>query len=388
MTISIYQQDAYRRFVQATVCRCDALDDGGRHAVTLDRTVLHAEGGGQPSDHGLVGDQKVLELRREGDEVVHVLDGPVSGKVRVRLDWARRHDLMQQHTAQHLLTAVAQDSLGYATTAFHLGPERSDIELDNADLSPARMAELEQACNELIRQALAVTTVLVDPDDLEGLDIRTRGLPEGHTGKVRLVCIEGVDTNTCGGTHVANTAELQAIKLLSTERLRGGTRLFYLAGARVLAWMNDAMERERALGEVLSCGPADHQASVQRLQDDARTHRRQMKAAQKELASLWADELSGGEGVASLHRPDGDMAFLRTVGSALHRRCPERWALLTAGQDEGVFLLAGPQDRLAERGAEVARILGGQGGGARGIFQGKATLLDRRQEALELLEGE
>lgn len=387
MTILIYQQEAYRRFVQATVRRCEAQDDGSdRHGVVLDRTVLHAEGGGQPSDHGRVGDRQVLELRREGDEVVHVLDGPVSGEVRVRLDWARRHDHMQQHTAQHLLTAVAQDSQGYATTAFHLGPERCDIELNCADLSPACMAELERACNERISQALAVTMMLVEPEDLAELDIHSRGLPTGHTGKVRLVCIEGVDTNTCGGTHVANTAELQAIKLISTERMRGGTRLFFLAGARVLGWMDSALERERALGELLSCGSADHQPSVQRLLDDARAHRRQMKAAQKELASLWAEELATGEGVASLHRPDGDMAFLRTVGSALHRRCPDRWALLTAGQREGVFLLAGPEDALAERGAEVARILEGKGGGGRGIYQGKASRLDRRQEALERLE--
>ena len=384
MTISVYHQDACCRSVTASVVRCEPLE-GGRHGVVLDRTVLFAEGGGQPSDRGQVGGQEVLELRRQGEEVMHVLGASVSGRVEVRLDWARRHDHMQQHTAQHLLTAVAQDRLGYQTTAFHLGRRRSDIELDCPDLSPAQLAELEQVCNEHIRQALTVETVWVDPGDLEGLEVRTRGLPEGHTGKVRLVCIDGVDTNTCGGTHVANTAELQAIKLLATERLRGGTRLFYMAGGRVLSWIEGALARQRALSDVLSCGPEDHQASVQRLQDEARTQRRQIKAASEDLTELWARDLAAGQGVASLHRPDGDMAFLRGVGGALHRRCPDRWALLTAGQREGVFLLVGPEAGVMERGPEVAGVLEGKGGGARGIFQGKARRLDRRDRALELL---
>ena len=387
MTVAVHQEDAYLRLVFAQVLRCDAVEDGRRFAVVLDRTVLYPEGGGQPSDGGHVGDRRVLALRQDGAEVIHVLDGPVEGQVKVRLDWDRRYDHMQQHTAQHLLTAVAQDRLGLATTAFHLGEERSDIELDCPSLSPKQLAELEQACNAHVREALEVTAVMVAPEDLEGLDVRTRGLPEGHTGEVRLVCIEGVDTNTCGGTHVANLAELQTVKLLHTERLRGGTRLFYLAGHRVLRWMDLALAHQRALGEALSCGPEDHPASVQRLQDDARAQRRQQKATQEELAGLWARALAADDpGVASLHRPDGDMAFLRAVGNALHRDDPDRRALLTAGEGLGVFLVVGPEEPLKELGPKVAALLEGKGGGARGIFQGKAKNLARRADALALLE--
>ncbi len=385
MTTAVYLEDAYLRLVYAKVLRCDPVDDGS-FAVVLDRTVLYPEGGGQPSDGGRMDDRQVLRLRQDGDDVIHLLDGPVEGQVKVYLDWDRRYDHMQQHTAQHLLTAVAQDRLDLATTAFHLGPERSDIELDCPALSPGQLAELEQACNTHVREALEVTTVMVKPEDLDGLEVRTRGLPEGHTGEVRLVCIEGVDTNTCGGTHVANTAELQAIKLLQTERLRGGTRLFYVSGHRVLRWIDRAQAHQRALGEALSCGPEDHPASVQRLLDDARAHRRQQKAAREELADLWAQAQAGQPGVACLHRPDGDMAFLRAAGGALQRQDPHRWALLTAGEGQGVFMVLGPEEPLKTQGPRVAALLEGKGGGARGIFQGKAQDLSRREEALALLE--
>ena len=387
MTTLICLQDAYQRTASASVRRCAATDGGG-YAVELDRTVLYPESGGQPADHGQLDGQPVKALLRDdGGRLVHLLDSAVTGQVEVSVDWARRFDHMQQHTAQHLLTAVAQDHLGYATTAFHLGRQRSDVELDCAELSADQLRLLELECNREIRFARPVSLRWVQPGQLESLEVRTRGLPRGHRGAVRLVDIEGVDLNTCGGTHVANTAQLQAIKLLATERMRGGTRLFYVAGGRLLGLMECALEQQAALSETLSCGPAEHLAAVQRLQDETRQQRRLLRGGQRELASLLVDGLASSSGVASLHRDESQMEFLRTVGAALHQRDPARWALLTAGRgDDGLFLLVGPDEQLRQAGQAVARILEGKGGGARGLFQGKAARLGRRQQALEQLQ--
>lgn len=383
----LFQQDAYLRSVSAEVIECAEVSGG--HGAFLDQTVLYPEGGGQPSDHGTVAGHEVKELRRREDgAVVHVLDRPVSGRVEVEVDWARRYDHMQQHTAQHMLTAVALDRYGLRTTAFHLSPGRSDIELDTPDLEPDRMRKLEEEVNARIREDRPVRIRWVDRDEMESLGVRSRRLPDDLSGPVRLVEVEGVDLNTCGGTHVARTAELQAVKLVSTEHLRGGTRVFYLAGGRVIAALDAALERDRELNRLLSCGPPQHGSVVRKLLDEAQGARKTRNRTMARLAEFLGRELAEKDGVAELHEPGGDMAFLAALRSAVHSASPEHWLFLTAGEGdkEGFFVVAGPPEPVKAVGPAVAEVLGGRGGGPPGVFQGKATQLERRAEALSLVK--
>lgn len=385
MALLACQLDATVREGLATVLACEPAAQG--YDVVLDAVLLYPEGGGQPSDHGTIAGLPVRALSKRPDgAVVHRLDAPVHGQVRVQVDWARRFDHMVQHTGQHLLTAVAQRDLGFATTAFHLGPERCDIELDAPALDEAQIAALEEACNAIIREARPVTPRVVTRQELDGLGVRTRGLPEGLTGPIRLIEIADLDLNTCGGTHVSSTAQLQAIKLLDTERLRGGVRLHFLVGARVLAALAVASAREAALTRALSQGPEGHLSAVEKLAEDARKTSKALKAMSAELALTLGEALAGrAETELAVHREDADMGFLNAVAGALLARRPDAVLLLTAGATEGVFLLAGPEDRVKAAGAGVAALLEGRGGGARGRFQGKAARLDRRDEALALL---
>ena len=172
-------------------------------------------------------------MQKTDGAIRHVLASPVApGPADLRLDWERRFDHMQQHTGQHLLSAVAQDRFGWATTAFHLGPDVSDVELAAPSLPAADLARLEEAVAAEIRAARAVVPRRVPLEEFRALPVRSRGLPEGFTGDVRLVEIAGVDLNTCGGTHLSNTAEIELVALLGTEALRGGTRVFFAAGGR------------------------------------------------------------------------------------------------------------------------------------------------------------
>jgi len=377
------QIDSYRQSNRAAVRSCEPAGES-TFDVVLSESVLYPEGGGQPSDGGTVGGLPVMSLRTRSDgAVVHTLGGAVSGEVEVTVDWSRRYDHMQQHTSQHLLTAIAQDRFGLATTAFHLGAERCDIELDGM-LSAADLTALEAAVNAEVRAARPVATKLARPDELAALGVRTRGLPEGFQGDVRLVSIEGIDLNTCGGTHAANTAELQALKLTGTEPMRGGTRLFYLAGGRVLGALDGALGRERALSRLLTCPAAEHADAVARVMAGAKSAGKEKKGLLSELAGLIGRELAAS-GTAHLHRPAGDMGFLSAVAGAAGRAKPGLTVLLTAGSQEGVFLLIGPPDRVSALGPRIAEVLGGRGGGARGRFQGKGSRLDRAAEAAALL---
>ena len=381
------QTDPYRRRFN-TVCLSSLPADDGTWLVTLADTILYPEGGGQPSDTGTIDGVRVTHVSRDASgALVHRADGPIdAGEVVVEVDWGRRYDHMQQHTAQHLLTAVAQDRFGWATTAFHLSEGRSDVELDAASLSDDDLAALEEAVNAHVRAPRDVRSRLVEPADLPGLGVRTRGLPEGFAGPVRLVEIDGVDLNTCGGTHVATTAELQAVALVGTERMRGGTRLYFLAGGRVFQALTAARERERLLTRVLSVGPEQHAAAAERLAAEAKEAARDRRALLAELAEAAGAAVATAPGpAAAWHRPDGDLPLLGAVARAALERRPDLLLLLTAGDREGVFLLAGPDAAVSAAAPRVAALLEGRGGGKGGRYQGKGSRVDRREEALRAL---
>ena len=388
MPIPAYEREPFLRSIETDVVRTG--EERGRPFVVLADTILYPEGGGQPADRGWIGGVPVDDVRTVEGEVRHYLAGaPPTGRVQVELDWLRRFDHMQQHTGQHLLTAVAEQRFGWHTTAFHLGEQLSDVELDTPKIAPEQLAELEEAVAAEIRAARPVTARRVGPEEYATLPVRSRGLPGGFTGAVRLVEIAGIDLNTCGGTHVRGTAEIEGLKLLGTEAMRGGTRLFYVAGARLRRLLGAHHERSAKLRQLVGTSDEELPSGVSAKLDQLKDAQRTVKALEEELAAAAGRALAtAAEDVVSAHWPERDLVFLQRVAKELVRLAPERVALLTAGDEgQGAFVLcAGERARLelATAGRGVAEILGGRGGGSGRIFQGKAPL-SRRVEALAWL---
>ncbi len=388
-----FERDAYLTELETAVVEAGVDDDGRPWAVCAD-TLFYPEGGGQPADRGTLAGIEVVDVQWVDRRVVHTLAAPVGpGAVYQSLDRERRLDHMQQHSAQHLLTAVALARFGWPTTAFHLGPELSDVELDMAELGPQRLAALEDAVAAEVCAGHPVTARRVNPEQYAELPVRSRGLPEGHAGEIRLVEIAGVDLNTCGGTHVRSTAELAPVCLVGTERLRGGTRVFFVAGGRARRRMAAHEARNLRLRELLGAPDAELVALTELRENQLRDARRTVKRFAGELARAEAAALSVRPGtVLDGHWPDQDAGFLVELGRRLAEIAPDRAALLTAGEDpDGAFVLvAGAASGLdlAALGPRVAEALGGRGGGRPPLFQGKATRLAARAAALAILEPE
>lgn len=384
-----YERDPYLGELQAEVVASG--EEAGRPFVVLDDTILYPEGGGQPADRGRIGGVAVEDVRTVADRIRHVLAGPApGGRVRVTLDWARRFDHMQQHTAQHLITALAADRFGWQTTAFHLGSVVSDVELDTPRLAAEALRELEEAVAAEVRAARPVTGRRVSPDEYAALPVRTRGLPEGHAGAVRLVEIAGIDLNTCGGTHLGSTAEIEGVKLLGTEGMRGGTRLFYAAGTRLRRLFAAHHERMAALRQLLGTSDDELAAGVQARLEQLKEAQRSVRALEEELALTAGTALAAaGDRVVSAHFPARELPFLQRVAREFARLAPDRTILLTAGEaEQGAFVLAAGEAAtldLPAAGKRVAEILAGRGGGSGRIYQGKAAALSRRVEAAAAL---
>ena len=385
--IFAFERDPYLNVMDSSILTT-GLENKKPWAV-LDDTLFYPEGGGQPADGGLINGLKVEDVRRTQDQILHFVTRPLEpGPARLELDWSRRYDHMQQHSGQHLLTAVAADVFGWSTRAFHLGEERCDVELDVGALDAGQLGALQEELATRIRAALAITSRRVSMDRFKGMDVRTRGLPAGHTGSVRLVSIKGTDLNTCGGTHVSNTAEIEVVALLGTESMRGGVRLYFMAGRRARRRLARHEERNRALRELLGVGDDAMVDALANRLNQAGALSQRVRGLQRDLSRSVARELiDSGEPVVERHFEDLDMTFLQEVGRGFQAGAGDRLAFLTSrtSGNQGIFVLvagqAFPHD-LKLLGSVVAEVLEGRGGGAQGIFQGKASRITLRSRAL------
>lgn len=224
-------------------------------------TILFPEGGGQPTDRGNLvlksseGEKKfeVISVVRKGSDAVHSIetDGndcnlKVGDEVVQVVDWVRRHDHMQQHSGQHLISALFEKEFNYNTRAWWLGGESSYIEIDGKNITDVEMQKIERMCNDYIAQALSVNVQIYDTADCAGDEVSraSRGLPIDLSGPIRVINIEGVDSNMCCGTHVTNLAQLQIIKLMNIEKTKGKTFVHFLVGNRVLKKLESTFQRE------------------------------------------------------------------------------------------------------------------------------------------------
>ena len=269
-----------------------------------------------------------------------------------------------------------------------LYPEGGGQPPDRGFLGRVPVVDVQRRGGE-IRAARKVTAKRVTPAEMTALPVRTRGLPEGHAGDVRLVEIAGIDLNTCGGTHLASTGELEALKLLGTEKLRGGTRLSFVAGGRVRRRLGAHEARAAALRVLLGAPDEGLAAAVEAKLGQLSAAEKALRAAEEELAGALARALSAEAGPAvALHLPGRDMAFLTRVGKVFSTLPASSVALLTVDGPAGeAFVLAGGAESTApvpELGPVVAEALEGRGGGSGKLFQGKGTV-SRRDEALRIL---
>ena len=229
-TERLYYTDCYLREFEAHVIAVEPSANGFR--AFLDKTAFYPESGGQPSDRGMLGGSKVLDVVDEGDTVVHLLDSrPDSDAVKGAIDWARRFDHMQQHTGQHVLSAAFERAGQYKTVSFHLGAESSSIDLDSDRLGERQLEEAEALANQIVFEDREVRILFRSAEEANQMELRK---PTEREGDIRLIRIGDFDLSACGGTHVSRTGAIGIIAVRKFERMKGLTRVEFLCGGRAL----------------------------------------------------------------------------------------------------------------------------------------------------------
>ena len=343
-------------------------------------------------------------VKTSAERVLHTSPTPFTpgSSVTVKVDWQRRYDHMQQHSAQHLISALFIQLHSAPTLSWWLSSSPSEcfIELDLTELTPQQLLRAEAEVNARIRQALpmhmhtfpSVDAAMADPTFTSRLPAH-KVLGDHLKGTVRVIEIEGVDMNPCGGTHLQCTSELQLIHLTRFDKLKGHIRVFFLAGDRALHSLTSALAIQRDLAALLST-PGDGQADmVKKLQVECRALSKSNKGLSASLAEHIAKGLAASASpLLHHHQAEGSLGFLQAICDAWTGLEVEggegRVLFLTASEGvegkEGQWLIFG--EGAGELAGEVGKVVDGRGGGKGKKAQGKAARIDKRGEAVKLLE--
>ena len=231
-------QALLRRFIQdnfsAQVLSCEVLseaEDGGfgpRWGVVLDQTLLYPTSGGQPHDLGKLGDANVVDVLDKDDRVIHVVDRPLPiGRTDGCVHWPRRFDHMQQHTGQHLLSAVFQERFGLVTVSFHLGETVGTIDLRGPQPSPLILEGAARAANAVVFEDREITVRYGTAEEFAAQGVRKE---VDRKGVLRSIEITGLDLQPCGGT-LRHTGQLGFILIRGCTKIRQDWRVGLFAVA-------------------------------------------------------------------------------------------------------------------------------------------------------------
>lgn len=373
VTSRLYYADCYLNQFEASILR--ASPDGLQ--IELDRTAFYPTSGGQLFDTGTLNSVAVVEVSETEDgRILHHMAAPLQDgqAVQGRIDFARRFDFMQQHTGQHLLSAVFESLFGFKTVGVHMGESSSTVDLAAGSISREQLIEVEARVNEAVFQNRTVSIGFEDAAQAGGLRKAT-----DRTGELRIVTIEGYDRSACGGTHVRATGEIGPVLLRRLDKIRGNVRVEFLCGARALRRARQDYDTLDAVARVFNAAlddvPSLAAASVEQARESGKALKRlTLELAQLRGRQLWEQQpvSSAGRRVYLDARPSGPLED-ETRALALSFTAQPAAVFVASSPEPPAVLLAVSEDTGLHAGNLLKPLLseaGGRGGGNARTAQG------------------
>jgi alanyl-tRNA synthetase len=374
MTTRLYYTDAYLASFRSTVVDQDADD----RRVYLEHTAFYPTSGGQPNDLGTLDGIAVVDVVDEGERIAHVLDAPLTRRgeaIAGEVDWPRRFDHMQQHTGQHLLSAVLAELFGYQTVSVHFGRDYSSLDLDVPAVGADQLARAEARANEIVWENRPVTVAFEDAATATGLRRES-----GREGTLRIVTIADLDRSACGGTHVRATGEIGAILLRKQDKVRKAARIEFVCGRRAVARARADFESLSRIAASLSASLEDAPSFVAAQREQLQALETEKRRLEREVAGQRARDLydatpPGADGVrlAVVTEASGTMDEIRPLAQAFIGLPRAAFVAAVSGSRPPALLVAASEDS----GIDAARTLrdalaaaGGRGGGSPRMAQG------------------
>ncbi len=284
----LYYTDAYKQDFTTKVIKQDYDKDGNLYVI-LNETAFYPTGGGQPHDTGTLNGIAVLGVEEVDEEIRHFIAEQLhTEEVEGKINWERRFDHMQQHAAQHILSAAFWDYFNIPTIGFHLGKETVTIDLETENLHAETVKKAVQIANKIVFENHPILIKWMNLEEAKTLPLRKKPT---MTENIRVVIIENFDYNGCGGTHPKRTGEVGPIQVLGWERNKGGIRLTFIAGWRTLKLMGQQQQIMKDVSKQLNSSEADIPAKVAQLLTSQKENEKAMQTMTEKLLYTEANEL-------------------------------------------------------------------------------------------------
>jgi len=247
--------------------------------VTTEPVIFHPDEGGQPPDTGTIDKANVTNVKIISGQIVHTLDKPlIDGKYIARLNKQHRLYTATQHTAQHIISGIAEKQFGLATTGVHIGLERCTVDLDKK-IDWETVNNIEQQSMEVVTLNIPVETVFNDTD----VRIRSNS-KEIESDIIRVVKIGKYDKSACCGAHLKSTGQIGIIRLFDIESKKQGVRISFLAGSKALEYSQIETSILRELRKSAGCSSSELLTIFEKSLSNS-------KESAKEIQRLWSQML-------------------------------------------------------------------------------------------------
>jgi len=415
-TIRDYYDDTSATSFNASVLECNKLDEfqinalnlspevkiKPTHSVILDRTLFYPEGGGQLGDQGVIGNVNVADTRIENEVIIHLTDGPVKvGHVEGEVNWHRRRQLMDHHTAVHIVGGSARKLLGphIWQAGSNKGERYARIDLTHYNrLSRDDLNNIEDHANEVIAANPIIEKKILtraEADEHFGFELYQGGPPKQSV--IRIIKIGDHDVQACGGTHHDKAGEVGELRIIRSSQVQDGVeRLQIVAGETA---REHARAQERLLAEssdVLGVAPNDLPAAVSRFFEEWKLQQKKIESLESEIVRLrtsgGSDDAIEKDGIRyAVMEVNGDMKQMMTMLGQLTRDSSKpTLAVLGTRDGGGKLIVASTEDTIAAEMHDANKILkaiashiNGGGGGRPTMAQGGGSNPDGIPAALE-----
>jgi alanyl-tRNA synthetase len=397
MTDRIYYQDSFLYNFDAEV---RSVLESPRPALILDRSAFYPTSGGQIHDTGWISlPDSAAKFRvtdvvdTEDGHVVHYLDALLKGvlpgsRVHGEIDAERRRDHIQQHSAQHVLSAAFVRLFNMPTVSFHMADDYCSIDLDTPLLKQNQIEAAERLANEIVLENRPVDIRFTSREEAAALGLRK--LPPAERDQLRLIDIRDFDITACGGTHVAHTGQVGSILLRKSEKVRHGYRVEFVAGLRAASTARRDFSTLTETAALFSANVYDAPQQARKALDEIKLLRKLREQSLEDLAAAQAAALlaeipeRNGRRLVVRTFSDRDLNFIKLLAQKLTRQSAAI-ALLAADSPQPALVFAQsagqPYDMAALLKQTMAK-LGGRGGGSKDLAQGGAPSAEGLAAAL------
>ena len=395
-THRLYYDDSYLQSFDARVLSCIPAEpfssDSGiipAWEIILDQSAFYPTSGGQPNDLGCLGDAKVLAVRDDREDIVHIVERELPlGVIQGAIQWRRRFDHMQQHTGQHLLSAMFQERFGLPTVSFHLGLELCTIDLRGPEPKADLLEGAQRAANIVIFEDRPIHVRYGTAAQFAEIGVRKQVEREGL---LRAIEIESADLQPCGGTHLRSTGQIGMTLVRRCTKIRQVWRVEFACGSRAERFATSDFQVLRTVADRLRCIPEEILPTVDKLATERDAHFKSLREISQQLAEARAELIVAATPATNgirliaqtLQGPQSEL--LLPLASEIAKK--EKTIALLVAEDSGLLIFA----QHASVGKDMQALLEtvsaafpAKGGGTKDFVRAKLAASEHAAAALDL----